>query len=517
MRIKLYLTLFSVALIFSSADELFAQEVKESALKQIQSLIDEKESRTPAQQKINSQLLYALKMSRGQAISTEVATLNVNITKDAAGLALVDIKGTIDNALIKTINSLGGKILFSSEKFNIINAAIPLQALEPIASLVQVRSINMPLPPSHADKTKNKVTANSAGTPNLRNTIAELKNFKAGFDQRAEKVREKIMKALSDKKFSPFIGSVTSNGDVKHNAALARTNFGVNGTGIKIGILSDSYDTRSTGVNASDDVISGDLPGPGNPNGFTTPVTVLSDHAAGSDEGRAMLEIVHDLAPGAQLYFATAFNSEADFAQQILNLRAAGCDIICDDVFYYDEPVFQDGIVAQAVNTVTASGAIYFSSAGNQGNKNDNSASVWEGDFNDGGALALLPGGTLHNFSGGTLFNAMTTNGADRLFLFWADKFGASANDYDLFVLNSSSSAVITSSATTQNGTQDPIEFITAAQSSGNRIVIFKKTSAAPLALHFNIFGDGLTFSTNGQTHGHGSAAAAFSVAATQA
>ena len=81
-----------------------------------------------------------------------------------------------------------------------------------------------------------------------------------------------------------------------------------------------------------------------------------------------MLEILHDLAPGAELYFATAFSSEATFASNILALRAAGCDIIVDDVFYPEEPTFQDGIVAQAVNSVIADGGFYFSAAGNSGN-----------------------------------------------------------------------------------------------------------------------------------------------------
>ena len=61
-----------------------------------------------------------------------------------------------------------------------------------------------------------------------------------------------------------------------------------------------------------------------------------------------MLQIVHDVAPAAQLFFATADVSEADFASNILALRNApnNCDIIIDDVVYFDEPVFQDGIVA---------------------------------------------------------------------------------------------------------------------------------------------------------------------------
>ena len=39
--------------------------------------------------------------------------------------------------------------------------------------------------------------------------------------------------------------------------------------------------------------------------------------------------------------------------------------MICDDVSYEDEPYFQDGIIARAVNDVAAAGISYFSSAGN--------------------------------------------------------------------------------------------------------------------------------------------------------
>jgi len=71
---------------------------------------------------------------------------------------------------------------------------------------------------------------------------------------------------------------------------------------------------------------------------------------------------------GRKPLFRQADNSEASFAQNILDLRnVSGCDIIVDDVFYFDEPVFQDGIVAQAVTTVTTSGHLFLF-AGNEGN-----------------------------------------------------------------------------------------------------------------------------------------------------
>ena len=104
-----------------------------------------------------------------------------------------------------------------------------------------------------------------------------------------------------------------------------------------------------------------------------------------------MLEIVHDLAPGAALGFATAIPDEATFAQNILDLAAAGCNIIVDDIIYLDESPFQDGPVAQAVNTVTAAGVLYFSSAGNEGNMDDLTSGTWEGDFLASGAADPAP------------------------------------------------------------------------------------------------------------------------------
>ncbi len=85
-----------------------------------------------------------------------------------------------------------------------------------------------------------------------------------------------------------------------------------------------------------------------------------------TDEGRAMLQIVHVVAPGAALAFYTADNSEADFANGIGALATAGATVIADDTGYYDEPFFQDGILAQAIDAVYVKGVAYFSAAGNK-------------------------------------------------------------------------------------------------------------------------------------------------------
>ena len=98
---------------------------------------------------------------------------------------------------------------------------------------------------------------------------------------------------------------------------------------MKVGILSDSYDNLGT---AKKGIKQGELPGPANPFHFNKPVEVLEDlDSGGTDEGRAMLEIVHDVAPGSALAFHTAFLGEADFAQGIQDLADRGCQVIADD------------------------------------------------------------------------------------------------------------------------------------------------------------------------------------------
>jgi hypothetical protein len=191
-------------------------------------------------------------------------------------------------------------------------------------------------------------------------------------------------------------GAITSQGDFVQNSAALRTSDALTGSGITVGVLSDSYDCYAvyaepgSGVpvsgnqgyayngftaTAADDVTSGDLP---------SGVNVIEEadclnygapaQSPFGDEGRAMLQIVHDVAPGAALAFYTAEDSEADFANGIGKLAKAGAKVIADDVGYFDEPFYQDGIVAQAIDAVEAPsgsggyGVAYFSAAGNDGN-----------------------------------------------------------------------------------------------------------------------------------------------------
>jgi hypothetical protein len=451
-------------------DKASQQGITTAVMQQIQALEDEKGSRTPAQNKIDSQLLYAMKMERAEPIASGVSSLQVDVGASEQGRVVVDISASVDDKLLQFLASKGAVLLVSTPEYHSVRVEVSLDRLEDIAGSDSVYFIQPKM-----EYLLNDVTTTAGPVDRIR--------ANSNFDARAERVRSQLTRALArpaddDKPLDPgflaSVGSRQSEGDVTHRANTARGVFNVDGTGIKIGVLSNGV------TNLASAQASGDL----------GPVTILPGQAGSGDEGTAILEIIHDLAPGAQLFFASANSTPGTFATNIRNLRAAGCDIIVDDIFYFVENPFQDGqapaivsntnggAVLQAVNDVTAAGALYFSSAGNQGNKDANTSSCFQGDFVDGGPNALLPGGTVNNFGGGTLFNAVIEASGNSTNLYWADPLGASSNDYDLFVLNTTGTAVVSSSTNVQSGTQDPFEQV-AAIAANNRIVVFKKTGAA--------------------------------------
>ncbi|MEN8159794.1 MAG: S8 family serine peptidase [Myxococcota bacterium] len=418
---------------------------------QIRALQQEKAARSPAQRKVGSQLLYEARMQRGLPVAPGVTRLHTGVGVDAAGRTLVDLRAEPTKRLRAEIAALGGEIQSEVPSAGAFRVWLPLDAVEDLAASPDVIGIH------------------PAGRAMTRATNV-------------------------------------SEGDVAHRADEARSTYGVDGTGITIGVLSDGVDSLAS-LQASGDLPAG--------------VTVITVNVNGQDvlqdgsgsEGTAMLEIVTDLAPGANLLFATAFNSQASFAANILALRTAGADVIVDDVAYFAEGMLQDDDVAAAVDSVVADGALYFSAAGNEGNLNDGTAGVWEGDFVDSGED--LSGDPVHDFGGGDFLNEITVDTPFGFTLHWSDPLLGSSNDYDLYLVNKPGTVIFGAGTDVQDGDDDPYEQIGVfGNNTGRNLLIVRASGAANRYLHLNANRGEFEYTTFGQTGQHAGARGALGVAA---
>ncbi|MFO7906175.1 MAG: S8 family serine peptidase, partial [Pirellulaceae bacterium] len=212
------------------------------------------------------------------------------------------------------------------------------------------------------------------------------------------------------------------------------------GDGISVGVISDSA------WNYGSSVETGGLP---------EGVVRVRDVYA-SDEGRAALEVVHQVAPDADLFFCSGYGGEVKFADAIRKLAEAGADIIVDDLTYYSEPFFQDGIISSAIAEVHAEHDIlYVSASGNHGNNSYESMyrAGEEGlhDFDESEDVT-----TRQHFTTPALENDYEV----RLVLQWNDPFYTEdqvVHDFDVFVYDSENNLVVSSEAENLS-TQEPLE-----------------------------------------------------------
>ncbi len=259
----------------------------------------------------------------------------------------------------------------------------------------------------------------------------------------------------------PRTGSVTTEGDTILKANLVRaappTGFGINGAGIKIGVISDGVAGLATAQGR------GDLPG----------VTVLN--AGSGAEGTAMLEIIHDLAPGAPLGFhGVATSLEMCDAIDALRLTF-GAKVIVDDLGFPGEPYFADGMVADCASVAVGSGVTYVSAAGNDAQVHYQGLYVNSGDGL--GSHRLSPTNTAYDVFGSDVL----------VVLQWSDPFGTSANNYDLCFAGESPSICALFNVQ-QNGDDDPIEWDVFDCSAGCSFQV-RNVSAASRTLELFFFG----------------------------
>lgn len=320
----------------------------------------------------------------------------------------------------------------------------------------------------------------------------------------------------------PSVGATTSQGDITLQTARVRGTRprNLDGNGVRVGVISDSFNAQN---GAAADIASGDLPAEG--------VRVLADDGE-TDEGRGMCQIVHDLAPGSGLAFATADATEGTFANHIRQLAdpaLGNCQVIVDDVAYFTEPFFQDGVIAQAVTEVTQQrGVTYFSSASNNADNSYENATPSFVTDNEGVSRLNFGTAAAPDFAQGFV---VTKGYSLVLSLQWSDPFYTKAGvktDLDAYLLTAAGDTVAQS--TIDNvATETPFEVLSFNNNgsrntnSYNLVIVRRKGTANPTRIKYINQLNGLPptivgpteYQTNsGTIVGHTAAAEAVSVAA---
>ena len=311
-------------------------------------------------------------------------------------------------------------------------------------------------------------------------------------------------------------GTVTTQGDaamltndVRESFSIGREADGsripLDGRGVKIGVISDSYDKVNPGE-AALDVDQSDLPGPENDEGNITPVDVKKDlPGKGSDEGRAMLQIIHDVAPGAELGFYTGVLSPRDLALGIETYSEDGYMVITDDVTYPLEPFFGDGEIAEAINDFTAKpGRTYVTSSGNFA---DNAQ---QGVFVNSSATAVpdfVPAGTVAHVFGVNLdgspdiTNKISLETGTYMFVLQWDEPQASQNlsnstptDLDIYLITDSGERIVDTNRDNESGDSVEAMLFQVTANSTTNIMITSANGPTPANLAFRY----VVFRSNG-------------------
>jgi subtilisin-like proprotein convertase family protein len=314
-------------------------------------------------------------------------------------------------------------------------------------------------------------------------------------------------------------GSVTSRGDTLLRSYVGRGILSTAGAGVKVGVMSTDCSSGPGGLLAvsksTGDINSSFV-------SLSDPDSLTQNH-----EGLAMSEIVQDIAPAAQIYFITGLAfGDLGFAQNMEALATAGCTVICDDISYFDEPYFQDGITSHVLDSLSAAGVVCASSSGNF------NESGWVGTYSNMTGTGPLAGKNVCDFGGGNPYLPIQSVAGMSIpvYMQWNDPFPGSFNDYNIYLIDPTKTSVINGSNSVQNSaSSDPIEAFAYSSTSTSNVyylAIERKTVSgtdpnATATLQIVAYGDGASLVNGGAaaptTAGHACADSCLGVGAVDA
>jgi len=332
---------------------------------------------------------------------------------------------------------------------------------------------------------------------------------------------EKIIQLAEDKRIANItnsrgprtrVGLVTTLGDTQLQAALARTQHGVNGSGIKVGVISDGAYGRDVSAG------TGDLP--------SNIELVTPDNATEYEvEGTAMMEIIYDLAPGVSLAFGSAEENGGTSSgvtttifDLIHNLQP-GCKVIVDDIGWPGDPWFSDGALAQYIGDhIVSDNITYISAAGNDGEW------TWGGNYRESGNWHYwYVNGTTAEIGNEIFVDDGETVEID---FQWADDWQDAINNYDLYLFDGVDNPVGSGGKNVQGSGNNlpPQELLTYTNNTGGPAWYYiqvQKVSGDNCEIKVQSYGFPMQYTHDesrttpvNQVYGHPAALGAISVAA---
>ena len=301
------------------------------------------------------------------------------------------------------------------------------------------------------------------------------------------------------------VGSVTTQGDTIHRGNLVRLFSSLTGSGVRVGVISNGAVSRAEAQ------ATNDLP---------AAIEIDPKYPGSGDEGTALMEIIHDIAPGASL----AFSGPSSSAEMLLAIDwlandafgGNGADIIVDDWAFFVQPYFEDGSVAKKANEVAEDGIIYITSTGNDAEEH------YTGTFSKGRD-------DYHEFAPGDISLRIEGDaGRGRILLQWNDEFGKSATDYDLYACKPGleptrfnlQNELCTLSTRVQDGNGTPYESLNTPDNALAADIYIKEYTAGPATILklYALDSDYMEYvSASGSVFSHAAASGVISVGAIRA
>ena len=259
-------------------------------------------------------------------------------------------------------------------------------------------------------------------------------------------------KAGVDRVRLPYAQIQTAVGGEQVGVTLAAAwhEKGFTGKGIKVAVLDGGF------KGLAERQASGDLPAN----------VVTQDFCGGQllgeeDHGTAVAEIVHEMAPDAQLYLACV-GTEVDLAAAEAWAKSQGVTVINHSAGW-EGPYRDDGggPVGAVVADARANGILWVNSAGNE------AMTHWSGSYTPNGSWHMWnPNGDMGN-------SFIWPNGMDICgFLKW-DEWPSGISDFDLGLFLSGSNSLLAVSEGNQGVGQPPFEAMCWRQTSGRDLVVF--------------------------------------------